>query len=76
MKFLFRLYFSPCCFIEKIMKYILVSSVFINEVEKFSSDKYQIDDLFDNDTQAICSRILFVQNHESQMRGPIDNVYN
>ena len=75
-KFLFRLHFSPCLFIEKIMKYILVSSVLVSDVVKISSDKYQINDLFENDVQAVVSRVAFVQNHESQMRGPVDNIHN
>ena len=69
--FWFRLQLSPCLFIEKIMKYILLSSVFLREVSKLCFDKYQIDDLLDNDKQAVVSRIAFVQNHESQMRGPV-----
>ena len=71
-QFMFRLYFYPCIFIEKIMKHICVSSVLINEVNQFSNDLYQIDDLLDNDRQAVVSRILYVQNHESQMRGPLN----
>ena len=72
--FMFRLYFSPCIFIEKIMKHISVSSVLFNEVNTFSSDLYQIYDLLDNDRQAVVSRVLYVQNHESQMRGPLNVV--
>ena len=72
--FLFRLYFSPCIFIEKIMKHISVSSVLFNEVDRFSSEFYQIYDLLDNDRQAVVSRVLYVQNHESQMRGPLNVV--
>ena len=34
---------------------------------------YQIDDLFDNDKQAVVSRVAYVQNHESQMRGPVND---
>ena len=71
-QFMFRLYFSPCIFIEKLMKYLSVSSVLFNEVNKFSNDLYQINDLLDNDRQAVVSRVVYVQNHESQMRGPVN----
>ena len=73
-KFLFRLNFSPCLFVEKIMRYLLVSSVFVSEVNKFSSDMYQINDILENDLQAIVSRVAFVQNHERQMRGPVVDI--
>ena len=62
--FMFRLYISPCIFIEKIMTHISVSSVLFNEVNTFSSDLYEIYDLLDNDRQAVVSRVLYVQNHE------------
>ena len=70
--FVFRLHFSPCISIEKILRHISVSSVLFNEVNTFSKDIYQIHDLFDNDRQAVVSRVLYVQNHEGQMRGPLD----
>ena len=72
MQFMLRLNSSPCPFIEKILKYLSVSSVFFREVIDVSADKYQIDDLIENDRQAVVSRVSFVQNHESQMRGPVD----
>ena len=56
------------------MKHISVSSVLFNEVDRFSSEFYQIYDLLDNDRQAVVSRVLYVQNHESQMRGPLNVV--
>ena len=71
-QFLFRLYFSPCLFLEKLMVYLCTSSVLFNEVKLFCNDLYQINDLFDNDRQAVVSRLLFVQNHERQMRGPLN----
>ena len=75
-QFMFRLHLSPCLFIEKIMKYLLVSSVSFGEVIKLSFEKYQIDDLLENDRQAVISRISFVQNHESQMRAPLNDIFN
>ena len=72
MQFMFRLNLSPCPFIEKVMKYLCVSSVFFREVSEVSIDKYQIDDLLGNDRQAVASRVSYVQNHESQMREPVD----
>ena len=75
-QFMFRLCMSPCIFIEKTMKYLFVSSVFFSEVTTFSSDKYQIGNLLENDRQAVVSRIAFVQNHETQMRGPVNGIQN
>ena len=75
-QFMFRLNMSPCLFIEKIMNYLLFSSVFFNEVEKLANNKYQIDNLLDNDRQAVISRVAFVQNHETQMRGPLIEIQN
>ena len=75
-QFMFRLYSSPCLFIEKIMKYLLVSSVFFGEVVELSFDKYQIENLLENDRQAVVSRISFVQNHEIQMRTPLNEIFN
>ena len=75
-QFMFRLHLSPCLFVEKVMKYLSVSSVFFNEVHNLSSYKYQMDDLLQNDRQAVVSRISFVQNHEGQMRGPVVEIYD
>ena len=75
-QFMFRLNMSPCLFIEKAMKYLRVSSVFFKEVAEVSANKYQIDDLLENDRQAVVSRVSYVQNHESQMREPIDVTLN
>ena len=74
MQFTYRLYLSPCLFLEKIMKYMYTSSILFEEVNKVFSDLYGIDDLFDNDKQAVLSRIIYVQNHESQMRGPVNEL--
>ena len=35
-----------------------------------------MDDLLENDRQAVVSRISFVQNHESQMRGLGVKIHN
>ena len=40
----------------------------INEVVAILKDTYDVQSLFDNDIDAILSRIQFVQNHEQQMR--------
>ena len=58
------------------MQYLSILYVFFAEVLKVSADKYQIDDLLENDRQAVVSRVSYVQNHESQMREPIDVTLN
>ena len=58
------------------MQYLSILYVFFAEVLKVSADKYQIDDLLENDRQAVVSRVSYVQNHESQMREPIDVTHN
>ena len=73
---MFRLHLSPCPFLEKLMKYICVSSVFFKEVTELSAVKYQIYDLLDNDKQAVVSRVSYVQNHENQMREPVSETCN
>ena len=40
----------------------------IKEVSDILKYNYDIDSVFDNDIDAILSRIHFVQNHEQQMR--------
>ena len=40
----------------------------VNEVQYTLKTIYDIDSVFDNDEDAIISRILFVQRNEEQMR--------
>ena len=64
---------KPCNFILKIFDFFMVSSMFLRDVYSILRDIYNVDSLSFNDKQAIISRICFVQNHESQMRGPLYN---
>ena len=66
--FLLRLYRYPCEFIRKNLHFLLISSVFFNEINALASLKYNIDNLFDNDKDAIFARICYVQNHETPLR--------
>ena len=67
---------KPCNFILKILDFFMLSSMFLKDVYSILRDTYNVDSLFLNDKQAIISRIGFVQNHESQMRGPLYNDVN
>ena len=64
---------KPCNFILKIFDFFMVSSMFLRDVYSILRDIYNVDSLSFNDKQAIISRICFVQNHESKMRGPLYN---
>ena len=46
------------------------SSVLYRDVFKLLQNKYGVDSLTDNDYEALIARIIFIQNHEEQMRGP------
>ena len=59
---------SPCVFFSKIMYFLNVSSFFLNEIKNLICEDYGIDTLFDNDMDAVLSRIVYVQNHEETMR--------
>ena len=49
---------------------MLFSSVLYRNVCEVLQEKYEVDSLTDNDYEALIARIIFVQNHENQMRGP------
>ena len=68
---MFRLYIKPCNFLKKLWSYLSVSSEFFCEVNNIACKKYGIKHLLDNDIEAVKSRILFVQNHETPMRGAV-----
>ena len=67
-----RLISKPCNFIQKVMSYFSVSSVFLRQVYDFLEQIYDIDSLLYNDRDAIVARIAFVQNRERQMREPAE----
>ena len=71
-QFMFRLHIKPCNFIKKLWSYLSVSSEFFREVNHIACRKYGINDLLDNDIDAVKSRIYFVQNHETPMRGAVE----
>ena len=66
-----RLITKPCIFMYKVRDYLNVSSVFLSEVKEIFLKVYDIELLFEQDMDAVLSRISYVQNHENQMRGAI-----
>ena len=68
----FRFFCSPCDFIKKAINFLYISSMFLKQIFIISKNKYDIDMLFENDIDAVMSRILFVQQRESQMRTAIE----
>ena len=63
-----RLFSQPCIFIRKTIDFLYISSLLLNDVLFILRRDYDIDSLYDNDRDAIYSRICFIQNHEKQMR--------
>ena len=63
-----RFILKPCDFIRNLLNFMLISSVMVSDVRHFMKSMYDIDSVFDNDGDALISRILFVQKHEEQMR--------
>ena len=68
LQFMIRMSTSQCCYIKKVDNFLYVSSVLFEEMRELASRKYNIEDLLDNDRDAIRSRIAFVQRHETTMR--------
>ena len=64
----FRFFNSPCRFVEKISCFLNISSVLLNEIRNLFSEKYEAENIFDQDRDAIVSRMQYVQNHEERMR--------
>ena len=63
-----RLTKRPCSFVRSSLDYLSVSSVFFKELYMEAIKVYGIVDLLENDIDAIQSRIIFVQNHETPLR--------
>ena len=57
-----RFYNFPCDYFRKISYFLNVSSVFFNEVKNLALEEYNIESLFENDRDAILSKILYVQH--------------
>ena len=67
-QFALRICSFTCSLIQKLKNYLILSSVLLNEVRSLSLNKYGIGDIFDNDKEAVKSRVVFVQIHEIPMR--------
>ena len=65
---LYRFMKTPCNIVHKSNVFLNVSSVFLENVRKILSDEYDILSFYENDIDAIFSRIQYKQNHELQMR--------
>lgn len=64
----FRLFQSPCNYIAKNLPFLRISSVFCTEIRDLFHKEYGIEDVLDNDRDAVNARIVYVQNHEETMR--------
>ena len=63
-----RLFNNPCVFIEKILSFLMLSSVCLNEIRDTFLNRYEVECIFEQDRNAIMSKIFFMQNHEPGMR--------
>ena len=64
----YRIMMKPCKIISKASVFLKISSVLAENVRKILFEEYDISSFYDNDIDAIFSRIQFKQNHENQMR--------
>ena len=63
-----RLFNSPCDFFSKILPFLSVSSYIRLKIDELCFKQYDVERVFENDIDAMISRIIFVQNHEETMR--------
>lgn len=63
-----RLFNFPCAFIQKTFNFFILSSVLLNEVRDIFINKYDTELLLEQDRDAVVSRIMYVQSHETPMR--------
>ena len=63
-----RVFNDPCAFIEKTLNFLVLSSVLLNEIRDIFIHNYEIELLFEQDREALISRIVYVQSHETPMR--------
>ena len=63
-----RLYKFPCEYIAKNSYFFKVSSYFVTEIKDIFNREYNIENVLDNDKDAVVSRISFIQNHEETLR--------
>ena len=63
-----RLFINPCAYVAKLKDYLGVSSVLLREIREIFLNIYNIEAIFEQDRDAVMSRILYVQNHEQPMR--------
>ena len=63
-----RLFKSPCASIAKNISFWTISSSFYAEIADIFLKEYGIENIMDNDRDAIVSRIWFIQNREGTMR--------
>ena len=59
---------KPCDFILKVKEFFITSSVILSQACEILKTIYNVDSIFENDRDAIMSRICFVQRNEKQMR--------
>ena len=55
-------------FVEKISHFLNISSVLLNEVRDLCFEKYEVEMIFEQDRDAIISRLQYIQNHEGRIR--------
>ena len=64
----FRIFQAPCNCIARNLAFFSISSVFRRNILETFHEDYGIENVFENDKDAVISRIIFTQNHEETMR--------
>ena len=63
-----KLFVYPCRFFNKLKSFMIKNSDFFRDIYDILLNEYDIESLFENDRDAILSRIFFIQRNEQQMR--------
>ena len=61
-RFIYKIFKNPPAFLNKNFNYFKYNSYFLKDVEIIFNTFYDVDDLLDNDFEAIVARVYFIHN--------------
>ena len=64
LKFILRILKIPCVFISKIVPFLKIKSICFNELELLFKDVYNVNNILDNDKEALIARIFYIDRRE------------